>query len=417
MISFVESNMNVEKIAKDRTLCCGCNACETVCPVNAIQMIPDKCGNQYPHIDSEKCIDCSLCSKVCCENNKVPQRMPQNVIAASYRNTELSKKSSSGGLFPAIAEYILQGNGIVYGTCFDNGFHPVVVGIDSINDLERLQGSKYVRSNMGDVYKDIQDQLKAGRKVLFTGVPCQVAAVKQFLQKDYENLVTVDIVCHGTPSSKMFHDYLNYIEQKHKIEIVDFQFRDKDVRQDTNGKVVYKQNHLGKVVYKQNHLKSYQSSYYKLFLSCLTFREGCYYCKFAAPERVGDISICDYWGADEEEPDFNRRIKEEGLTGISAVMINTETGSRVIAAIADQLLQKDTKYESVRKNNPQLNRPSILTKEHKYVMKLFADSGYEAVDKYYHSHYRTKIMISTVGQILPDNTKKNLVKLKRKIKK
>lgn len=409
--------MNVSNISNNKNLCCGCNACEFVCPVSAIRMTQDEIGQLYPLVDEDKCVDCSLCLKVCCENNSVPQRTPIKVYAASYKKTQVSKRSSSGGIFPAIAEDTFKAGGIVYGTHLDHAFKASVIGVDTPGDLAKLQGSKYVRSNMGDIYGELEEQLKNGRMVLFSGVPCQVAAVKQYLRKDYSNLLTVDIVCHGTPSQKMFLDYLKFVQKKRNIQIDKFIFRDKDVVQDVTGKVVYKQDYLGKVVYKQDHLRAYQSSYYKLFLNCSTFRESCYYCKFAAPERVGDITLCDYWGVDEEDPDFIQEVRQNNLVGISGVMVNTEAGMNCIARIEEQLLKKSTTYEKVRKNNPQLNHPSHITTEHSEVMELYCKYGYKAVDDYYYKKYRTKIMASTVGQLLPSGVKKKMVKMKRKIKK
>ena len=407
--------MNISEIAKNKDLCCGCNACAVICPKQAIQMVEDEVGQLYPQVDEGKCVGCSQCTKVCCEMNEVPQLVPLRTVAATYKNKGVSAKSSSGGLFAALAEAVLNDNGIVYGTSFSDDFKAEVIGIDSMKDLHLLQGSKYVRSSMGNIFFEVKQQLNLGRKVLFSGVPCQVAALRQYLHKDYENLLMVDIVCHGTPSSKMFLDYLNYVQRKENKQITEFYFRDKDVGQDTRGKVVYKQNHFGKVVYKQNSLKAFQSSYYKLFLNCVTFRDNCYSCKFASPERVGDISLCDYWGIDEIHPTFVETVSKEGLCGVSAVMINTDNGAKLMGRIKDQILQIDTDYYSVRKFNPQLNHPSVCTTEHDKVMGLYAQLGYEAVDQYYHSHYWTKIITSTLGQILPGKTKKQLLDIKRRL--
>ena len=407
--------MNISEIAKNKDLCCGCNACATICPTQAIQMIEDEVGQFYPRVDEEKCVGCSQCTKVCCEMNQVPQFMPLKTVAATYKNKDISARSSSGGMFAALAEAVLNDEGIVYGTRFSDDFKAEVIGIDSMKDLHLLQGSKYVRSSMGIIFFEVKEQLDSGRRVLFSGVPCQVAALRQYLHKEYENLLTIDIVCHGTPSNKMFLDYLNYVQRKGNKQITEFCFRDKDVGQDTVGKVVYKQNYFGKVVYKQNYLKAFKSSYYKLFLNCVTFRDNCYSCKFASPERVGDISLCDYWGIDETHPAFIETISEEGLCGVSAVMINTDKGVRMMEEIKDQILQIDTDYSSVRKFNPQLNYPSVHTAEHDLVMQLYAKQGYEAVDKYYRNHYRLKIITSTLGQVLPNKTKRQLLDMKRRL--
>ena len=407
--------MNISEIANNKDLCCGCNACAVICPKQAIQMVENEVGQLYPLVDKNRCVNCSLCTKVCCEMNEVPKFIPCKTVAATYKNKDVSARSSSGGIFAALAEAGIKSNGIVYGTCFTDSFKAEVIGIESMTDLHLLQGSKYVRSSMENIFFEVKQKLDSGRRVLFSGVPCQVAALRQYLHKDYENLLMVDIVCHGTPSNKMFLDYLNYVQKKGSKQIIEFYFRDKEVGQDTRGKVVYRQNRFGKVVYKQNQLKAFQSSYYKLFLNCVTFRDNCYCCKLASPERVGDISLCDYWGINEVHPAFIETVSEEGLCGVSAVMINTDNGLRMMEEIKDQIIQIDTDYSFVRKFNPQLNHPSVRTAEHDLVMDLYAKHGYEAVDQYYHNHYRLKIITSTLAQVLSDKTKKQLIDMKRRL--
>lgn len=404
--------MNISNIAGNPDLCCGCNACVEICPSGAIRMVPDPFGQYYPAVEEDKCIGCSLCSAVCCKNGTVEQRMPQQVFAASYKNAPVSAKSSSGGIFAALAGAVLRDGGIVYGTAFNGRFDAVVTGIESADDLPVLQGSKYVRSSMGHVYREIEANLQRGRSVLFSGVPCQVAAVRSYLRRDYDKLLTVDIVCHGTPSNQMFQDYLKLLEQKKNAEIAAFYFRDKAAGQTTKGTVVYKKGR-GKAGCRQSRLNAFQSSYYKLFLNCSTFREGCYSCEYAAAERVGDLTLCDYWGVDEVHPDFLKELKKTGLRGVSAVMINTERGMDLMEKIRDELIQIPTEYSQVRRYNPQLNAPSSRTPEHDEVMDLYLHGGYPAVDDYYFKKYRVKIAISTLGQVLPDRTKKKLLEIKR----
>ncbi|MCR5368465.1 Coenzyme F420 hydrogenase/dehydrogenase, beta subunit C-terminal domain [Eubacterium sp.] len=406
--------MNVLSIASNNELCCGCNACISSCPENAIVLKKKASGQLRPIIDEEKCIDCSLCTKVCCILNNVPKRMPIKTMAASYKNTELSCKSSSGGIFAAIAENIISKGGIVYGTAFDKEYSAVVVGIESIDELSAIQGSKYVKSQMGNVYSAIEMNLKSGRKVLFSGVPCQVAALKQYLRKHYDNLITIDIVCHGTPSNKIFQDYIDFIQRKKKIKILDFVFRDKAVGQDTIGKVKYKQDHFGKVKYKQERLYAYKSSYYKLFLNCALFEENCYSCKFACPERVGDVSLGDFWGIEKTYPSFVDKVVKNGLCGISAVMINTECGAKEIENINENLLLHPVFYDEIRKYNPQLNHPSKKTVENNTILQLYSSYGYKAVDDYYHKKYRARIVINTIWNCIPRKIQKIILRLIKK---
>lgn len=408
---------NISKIASDKKLCCGCGACASVCPKKAIEMKSDEYGHFYPVVNGSRCIGCSLCERVCCEFEDPPRMLPKTSYAATNLDKKRSSLSSSGGIFPAIAEKILSDGGVVYGTAFSEDFHPEVVAVYDLDELYRLQGSKYVRSDMGDVYRSIEKDLKSERKVLFSGVPCQVAAVKKYLRGNDEGLITIDIVCHGTPSSRMFLDYLEFVQNTRKIKLTKYIFRDKRYGQATTGSFSYvstKADKNGNIKEKYVKLNSFSSSYYKLFLDCSTFRESCYHCKFSAPERVGDITICDFWGIKDIYPEFVKTVKKAGLVGISGVMVNSEVGEKMIGQIMDDILKIRVDYQDIRKNNPQLNTPSKKTAEHEEVMSVFKTLGYAGVDKYYHKKYRFKIIASTVGQALPDSTKKRLLSIKRK---
>ena len=405
--------MNILSIARNKELCCGCNACETSCPKGAIQMTPDMTGQEYPTIDSNKCVDCSLCVEVCCKASETLKQLPRKTVAASSLNGQSSMKSSSGGIFSVLAEWILSNQGIVFGTVFTDDFDAAVIGIEHVDDLYRMQGSKYVRSRMGDVYREIEKQVKSGRQVLFCGVPCQVAAVRRYLRRDYENLLLADIVCHGTPSGQMFRDYLSYVEKRRNIRIVKFLFRDKTYGQNPEGSLEYSTQNTNQ----KERLRSYRSSYYQLFLNCSTFRERCYHCEFAARERVGDITLCDYWGIEDFHPGFTKQVEQAGLCGVSAVMMNTDAGLAAFEQIKNNLMFVESDAAKAAEKNPQLNAPSKKTAEHDEVMRLYAESGYEAVDRYYFKKYRGKILASTMGRKLPVSMQKQIISLKRKLKK
>lgn len=391
------------QLFKNKYQCCGCNACEMICGKKAITMIEDEYGFRFPQIDTEKCVGCGSCQKVCCINNDVELCKPRTVYAASYKNKDISAKSASGGIFAALAKQVLTEGGIVFGSAYTKQFDVEVISIEKIEDLPRLQGSKYVQSSMNSSFLKIKSELQTGRTVLFCGVPCQVEALKRFLGRSYENLLVVDIVCHGVPSNRMLKDYLAFLADKKQMEIQSIQFRTK-----TKGQNVY-----GEIAYRQEPLISYKSSYYKLFLNCQTFRDSCYHCKFAGTKRPGDISLCDYWGIEDEHPDFVKEVEKEGLAGISAIMVNTNAGLAFFERLKQEFLLRESTVEQVAKHNPQLQAPSVKTAERKQVMDCYRQSGYQGVDDFYFKKYRMKILTSDIGQVLPNSWKKKILQVIR----
>lgn len=402
------------QLFKNKYRCCGCNACEMICGKKAITMIEDEYGFRFPQIDTEKCVGCGNCQKVCCINNEVELCKPGTVYAASYKNKDISAKSASGGIFAALAKQVLTEGGIVFGSAYTKQFDVEVISIEKIEDLPRLQGSKYVQSSMNNSFLKIKSELQTGRTVLFCGVPCQVEALKRFLGRSYKNLLLVDIVCHGVPSNRMLKDYLSFLADKKQMEIQSIQFRTKTKGQNVYGEIAYRQvSHTGEIAYRQEPLISYKSSYYKLFLNCQTFRDSCYNCKFAGTKRPGDISLCDYWGIEDEHPDFVKEVEKEGLAGISAIMVNTNAGLAFFERLKQEFLLRESTVEQVAKHNPQLQAPSVETAERKQVLDCYRQSGYQGVDDFYFKKYRMKILTSDIGQVLPNSWKKKILQVIR----
>ena len=402
------------QLFKNKYQCCGCNACEMVCGKKAITMIEDEYGFRFPQIDTGKCVGCGSCQKVCCINNDVELCKPGTVYAASYKNKEISAKSASGGIFAALTKQVLTEGGIVFGSAYTKQFDVEVVPIEKIEDLPRLQGSKYVQSSMNSSFLKIKSELQTGRTVLFCGVPCQVEALKRFLGRSYENLLLVDIVCHGVPSNRMLKDYLSFLADKKKMEVQSIQFRTKTKGQNVYGEIAYRQvSHTGEIAYRQEPLISYKSSYYKLFLNCQIFRDSCYHCKFAGTKRPGDISLCDYWGIEDEHPDFVKEVEKEGLAGISAIMLNTNAGIDFFERLKQEFVLGESTVEQVAKHNPQLQAPSVETAERKQVLDCYRQSGYQGVDDFYFKKYRMKILTSDIGQVLPNSWKKKILQVIR----
>lgn len=362
--------------------CCGCSVCENACPVSAITMKYDESGANYPVIDHNKCIECGKCVRVCPMQNKIEHAEPQNVYAAVTSNSD-PFLSTSGGIFASLATSVLADGGYVVGASMNitkDGRvaiqHKV---ISDITELYSLLGSKYVQSNMGGVYKEIKSLLMSGQKVLFSGTPCQVNAVNNYLSKDYENFITVDIICHGVPGQKYFADYFEYISRKLRTVIKNIKFRDKRAGWDLQGSIVLGKSKI-KLPFKVN-----ASSYYSHFLKMLNYRESCYQCPYANCRRPSDITIGDYWGIQKYDPEFlqNRGGPFDASHGISCVMINTNKGKRIFEEYKAGFEYRQTALEKIKIENGQLSAPSKLSSEREAIMRTYALSGYAGVEKYF----------------------------------
>lgn len=323
--------------------CCGCGGCKDVCPKNSISFKADSEGFLYPHIDAS-CVDCGLCLKHCPIANQVEKPQLQQVYGARIKEDSLLMKSSSGGIFPELALAILRKNGVVFGCAFDEKLTAHHIAVESEKDLEKLQGSKYVQSNTLGVFSQVKKALEQDRYVLFSGTGCQVAGLKAFLKKDFEKLLTVDVVCHGVPSPKLFENYLCYLSGKEKAEITDYNFRSKDKK---GWGLFYK--YTGKNI---RHKDGFFDPYYYAFLKGRSYRESCYNCKFANENRQSDITLADFWSIKTEHPDFYSK------KGSSAVIVNSKKGKQYFDWISERLEYVVSNFEKASKLNTNLVRPS-----------------------------------------------------------
>lgn len=386
----------------DKYECCGCTACEQVCAKDAISMVQDNEGFSYPIINKDLCVNCGLCEKVCAfaqpqyTNSKSPA-----VYATHLKETEERKKSSSGGIFYAIAKWVLTQGGIVYGAAFDNDLQLSHIGVDNLNDLEKLRGSKYLQSAMGNTYKEVREQLKHGRWVYFVGTGCQVAGLKAFLRNKYTTLVTSDLVCHGVPSQKLFNKHIEYLGKNINGKITCYKFRDTK-QWGQYEKYVYK---------KKNKVKDKLTGHYSLspyiyaFESLYTQRYSCYNCKFAQIPRQGDITLADYWGVKNFFPEIDTG------TGVSLILVNSEQGNNVWEQIKDGLVYYESCVEDGAKYNGNLVRKTKEPEIRKIIYERIEREGYEKVAEtiFRPKNYR-KIKIS---QYI---VRSNIYRLAKKIK-
>ncbi len=314
--------------------CCGCGACAQACPIECIQMKVDMEGFLYPHVDRNKCVNCHLCEKSC---PIISKKETTNNVMASYaafsKDEDFLKVSSSGAIFSELAIYVFNNDGVVFGAAFDESMMVKHICIDKKEDLHLLQGSKYLQSNVGDSFKIAKELLNQGRLVLFTGTACQIAGLKSFLKKEYDNLLTVDVLCHGVPSPLLWKKYLIEMKKKNcNKRIVSVLFRDKRSGWNNYSCTVLFENGYK---YSENHNSNL---FMKLFLKNICLRPACHNCKFKELERQSDLTIGDCWGIEKVLPEMNNE------KGVSIILTHTNKGADILEMISDRVRMK--KYDT-----------------------------------------------------------------------
>ena len=366
---------------KDKKDCCGCHACANVCPKHCIDMKADEQGFLYPNVDTEKCIDCGLCEKVCPVINQSNPSKPIKVYAAKNTDEEIRKQSSSGGIFTLLAEKIINAGGVVFGAKFDAEWNVIHSWTDTIEGISDFRGSKYVQSTIGNTYREAKEFLEQRRSVLFSGTPCQIAGLKKYLRKEYDKLFTAEVVCHGVPSPLIWQKYLDEeFKQNHTLcgvgknsvssslnelnVITNISFRDK-----TNGwkkfgfEVRYNvtleagKNSVSK--YANDNKKVFlqpfpENTFMKGFLDNLYLRPSCYNCAARSGKSNSDISIGDFWGIQNYYPEFDDN------KGTGLILINTEKGGEIFKQLKVEYIE--TSYEKGLSGNPCIEHSVAKTK-------------------------------------------------------
>lgn len=359
---------------EEKSRCSGCHACANACSKNCIQMTSDDEGFWYPQVDKEKCIDCGLCEKVCPIMHKWEpnENSKTTAMAAINLNDEIRLKSSSGGIFTLIAEEIINQGGVVFGACFADDFKSVHhICVDNIDDLEKLRGSKYVQSKIGDTYKLAKDFLDCGRKVLFTGTPCQIGGLYSYLRKPYDSLFTQDIICHGVPSPMVWE---KYVEERERISSSKTQrifFRHK-----SSGWKSY--SVLFEFSNNTEYIKNFhEDSFMKAFLSNICLRQSCYNCTFKSIKRQSDITLADFWGIQNVLPEM------DDDKGTSIVLIHSSKGKKLMNELSDKITNSVVDYEVVERYNSSAIRSSHFNNKRSSFLEEIQIGDYEnIVDKY-----------------------------------
>lgn len=364
----------MEQVYKEKNLCCGCSACGNICPKSAIVMKPDEKGFLYPEIDQALCIDCGMCRDVC----TFPQgyihkdNLPgPELYAAKNNSPEVRRTSSSGGVFTPLSDVILNMGGIIYGARFDENFRVIHARAQTPVERDAFKSSKYVQSDLKNVFSGVAQDLKAGRPVMFSGSPCQCAGLQKYLEKkkiNTDRLYLCDFVCHGTPSPLLFEEYKAFMENKYGARIKTLTFRAKSTKQSTQDmRIVFKN---GKVY---NPAVSLKDPYYRMFLNNLSLRPSCYQCTFSTTKRASDITLADFWGVEKSFPQFADK------KGESLALLNTPKGKALFGQIAGRLETVKPDLDACAQSNPNLRRPSAPKSPTEAFWREYSEHGYSAL--------------------------------------
>lgn len=352
----------------DKSECSGCTACMNICPKNAIKMVYDEEGFKYPVIDKDKCINCGACHRICPNVKKDEKNAIIEAYGAKHKDKQEQITSRSGGAFIAISDYILEQNGVVYGAELKEGYTVAHNRATNKEERDKFKGSKYIQSDMNDIIKKVQEDLADNKKVLFSGTPCQVAAVNACVKEKYkENLYTCDIVCHGVPSEFIFQDFLKYVKESNNKEIKQFIFRDKRFGWET---------HYETFIFEDD--TEISTQYFRnLFYGHHILRPACYKCNYANKHRPADITIADFWGVDQVNPEFLDK------NGVSLVVINNPKGKELFDNIKNDLNTIDCSIEDCLKHTYTLNQPTPITENREEFWQDYKNEKFDyIIDKY-----------------------------------
>lgn len=385
--------------------CTGCTACKSICPKNAIEMVEDEEGFLYPKVDLEKCIGCGLCKKACpmLKNQKNPKHDLKAYIFQN-QNDEVRLESTSGGAFTAIAESVLNDSGVVFGVAFDNDFNVIHTYVDKKEDLYKFRNSKYVQSNPQNAFIDVKKFLESGKKVLFSGTSCQIAGLIHFLNKDYENLILVDVVCRAVPSPKLWKKYL---EMRKKVF-------------ENPKKVYFREKYYG---YKYSNLSIYAEKneyhsgvetdpYLRAFFSNICDRPSCYSCKYKTQYRKSDLTIWDCFNVEE----FNSKLDDD--KGTTRILVHSEKGNKVINDISNGNICEEISVEkALRDFNGIFSRVKYNNKKSQFVKDLNSMEDKELFQKYFSNNWKCKLESNLRRILIKIGIYKPLLKIGKKIRK
>lgn len=370
--------------------CSGCRACEKVCPKGCISMREDKEGFLNPFIDNTVCVSCGLCRSSCPQNKVFVQEYEKLVYAAKAKSKDVLMNSSSGGAFYVFAKHTIEKGGVVFGAAYRDDFSVEHVKAESLEELKALQGSKYVQSDTANTYVACENCLRSGQFVLYTGTPCQIAGLNSYLKKSYDNLLTIEIICHGVPSGKLFKKYIQWLSDKHGSKVIGYDFRTKKGKGWGTG-----YNYSAKTETDEKKGPGIADPYYSRFLKGSIYRKCCYECRYANENRMGDVTIGDFWGIEKYHPHFY------DSKGVSVIIVNTEIGEKHFNNIKDDIEYIVSDFNTAAKKNKSLVEPTGMPAERNYIFKEIDDlSNNKYFKKYFHVSVQLKLK-AALKAVLP----------------
>ena len=365
----------------DKTKCSGCHACASICPKSCITMERDEEGFLYPTVNVSLCVECGLCERACpiIEKNKTED----STLAYAVKNTNdgIRMQSSSGGVFTAVASEVISNGGVVFGAAFDDDFNVKHICVENTEDLSNLRGSKYVQSEIGNAYKKAKENLDAKKRVFFTGTPCQIEGLLKYLKKDYQTLITADIICHGVPSPLVWQMYLKTKSQDNPTSV---SFRDKKYGW---GRYAVRINFESGEEYFS--LAS-EDKYIKAFLSDLCLRPSCYNCSFKSKNRASDLTLADFWGIKNVLPEMN-----DGK-GTSLLLVHSKKGEEIFQRISKQVTCQKVDLDTALTYNKSAIKSVDKPKNRDVFM---AEIGSESFDETVQKYTKTTFVQRVKGKI------------------
>ncbi len=336
--------------------CCGCGACMDACPVDAIHMVMDGEGFRYPEIDEKKCIKCGKCQRICPIKSASPGKAENSYLGVQARDRDLRLASSSGGMFPLLADYVFRRQGVVYGAAYDQDMGVAHREAHNMEELDALKRTKYVQSDLTGTYRRIRQHLEEGRWVLFCGTPCQAHALRLFLGKPYPKLIVADLVCYGAPSPGIWRSYVGYLERRRGGKMTAFSFRDK--RAGDNGHT------CAYVIDGREYTGSLNADLYaRMYFTDHIIRPACHACAYCTVDRDSDFTLGDFWGIEKVRPDMDDRF------GTSMAILHTDLAREIWEEVKGEARWFPCEREDVLQ--PRLKAPTKASAHRKRFMDMY----------------------------------------------
>ena len=356
----------------NKNFCCGCTACKTICPTKAINMREDKKGFLYPEVNTSICISCSLCLNTCYENTSEYRALPVlKSYAVKNKNPKVLKQSSSGGVSHALCHFVIEHGGVVYGVGYDEQFRVVTSRAQTIEDCDRFYGSKYVQTNLMNTFQEVFEDIQCGKTVLYFATSCHVGGLLSFLkvkQCNIANLITVDFTCHGTPSPKLFSDYIDFLKMDSSFSCFEFRTKEKPWG--------YGSVNFGCTISYENGRKEVDTNKARIFLNLFFsnnfLRPNCFQCRYSSPNKPADLTIMDFWGLKDELPNLFDEC------GVSAVFTHTNKGQKLLKS-APELEIWDCTVEQITKKQANLKKSPIKPPSYYKAWEIYETHGFRAV--------------------------------------